>query len=286
MPIDVPTATGLVIPGQEFRWDEADARRYRHAIGQHDRQSGVLPTFAMTAPGAFGIASPDFYHQQPPEIRFPGIRLRLATLLQQEQELRVHARIPESGVAWCHSRVLEIADRGSAAVLVQRTELIGADGVPLVSGVSRIHARGEGTGTGRGTGGSSPAPPAPDRAADVEIVVRTDDQQAVWYQRSGKNNSMRGNVHTDAEFARAAGLDGPILQGVCTYAMVCAALVDTVLDAEIARLHTYTGRFTGIVFPGESLRTRVWTGNRVHHYHTTVPERGDKSVLVGDLRTD
>lgn len=283
MPIDVPTATALVIPGQEFRWDEGDARRYRHAVGQPQRQTGLLPTFAMTAPGAFGVASPDFYYRQPPEIRFPGLRLHLATLLQQEQELRVHARIPESGTAWCHSRVLDIENRGSAAVLVQRTDLVGADGMTLVSGISRIHARGEGTATGpvvRPT-----APPVPARPADREVVVRTDDQQAVWYQRCGKNNSMHGNVHTDTTFARAAGLDRPIMQGVCTYAMVCGALVDALLDADIARVHTYTGRFTGIVFPGESLCTRIWTGDGAHHYRTTVPERGDEPVLMGVLGT-
>lgn len=283
MPIDKLIATGLVVPEQEFRWDEFDTRRYRHAVGQPARQPGVLPTFAMTAPGAFGIASPDFYHRQPPEIRFPGIRLHLGCLLQQEQELRVHARIPQSGIAHCRSRLLEIEDRDTAAVLVQRTELVGTDGSTLISGVSRIHARGEGTGGG-GTA-RTPASPVPARPPDLEVVVRTDDQQAVWYQRCGKNHSLHGNVHTDAAFARAAGLDGPIMQGVCTYGMVCAALVDAVLDADPTRVRTYTGRFTGVVFPGESLRTQVWTGEGRHRYRTTVPERGDKPVLTGVLRT-
>ncbi|WP_327150882.1 MaoC/PaaZ C-terminal domain-containing protein [Nocardia sp. NBC_01329] len=278
----MPTATGLVLPEQVFSWYAADTQRYRHAVGQRDRQSGVLPTFAMTAPGAFGVASPDFYHRQPPEIRFPGIRLHLTTLLQQEQELWVHAPIEKSGIARCHSRLLEIENQGTAAVLVQRTELVGPDGALLVSGVSRIHARGEGTATGSA---ARPADvPVPARPADAEIVVRTDDRQAVWYQRCGKKNSMHDNVHTDAAFARAAGLDGPIMQGMCTYGMVCTALVDTVLDADIARVRAYSGRFTGIVFPGESLRTRIWTGDSEHQYHTTVPERGDRSVLIGVLR--
>lgn len=283
MPIDVPTATGLVVPEQEFRWDRADARRYRHAVGQSDRQAGLLPTFAMTAPGAFGVASPDFYHPRPPEIRFPGIRLRLATLLQQEQELQVHSAIPESGIARCRSQVLGIEDRGSAAVLVQHTELADTDGVPLISGVSRIHARGEGTGAGPAARPETTATPT--RSADAEVVVPTDREQAERYQRCGKNTSMHDNVHTDAAFARAAGLDGPIMQGVCTYGMVCAALVEAVLDAEIARVRSFTGRFTGIVFPGESLRIRIWAGDGEYTYRTTVPERADRSVLTGVLRT-
>lgn len=282
MPIDVPIATGLTVPEQEFRWNEADARRYRQAVGQSDRQLGLLPTFAMTAPGAFGVASPDFYHSRPPEIRFPGITLSLATLLQQEQELRVHAALPESGSARCRSRVLGVEDRGTAAVLVQRTELLDADGTLLVSGISRIHARGEGTAAGSAARPVTAATPA--RAPDAEVVVRTDREQAVRYQRCGKNNSLHDNVHTDPAFARAAGLDGPIMQGVCTYGMVCAALVDTVLDADIARLRAFTGRFTGIVFPGDSLRIRVWTGDGEYHYRTTVPGREDRSVLSGVLQ--
>ncbi|MCX0272545.1 3-alpha,7-alpha,12-alpha-trihydroxy-5-beta-cholest-24-enoyl-CoA hydratase [Nocardia zapadnayensis] len=282
MPLDPLTATGLVLPEQQFCWNEADTRRYRHAVGRSEWQTGVLPTFAMTAPGAFGVASPEFYHSRPPEIRFPGIRLRLATLLQQEQQLRVHAPLPPTGSARCRGEVLAIENRGGAAVLVQRTELVGADGTPLVSGTSRIHARGEGT-----AGGSTVRPkaaPPPASPADAEVLIHTDEQQAVRYQHCGKNNSLHGNVHTDAAFARAAGLAGPIMQGVCTYGMVCAALIDTVLGADITRVRGFSGRFTGIVFPGESLHVRIWTGAGEHRYLTTVPERGDAPVLTGVLR--
>ncbi|MEV3963409.1 MaoC/PaaZ C-terminal domain-containing protein [Nocardia sp. NPDC050193] len=277
-------ATGLVISEQEFRWNETDARRYRHAVGQSDRHTGLLPTFAMTAPGAFGVASPDFYHREPPEIRFPGIRLDVSTLLQQAQELWVHAPIPESGSARCRSRVLDIEDRGTAAVLVQRTELVRGDGAALVSGISRIYARG--AGTAAAPAARSAVPGAPARSADAEIVVRTDREQAVWYQRCGKNNSLHDNVHTDADFARAAGLEGPIMQGVCTYGIVCAGLVETLLDADTARVRGFTGRFTGVVFPGDSLRTRIWAGDGEYHYRTTVPDRGDRSVLIGVLYTE
>ncbi|WP_280236885.1 MaoC/PaaZ C-terminal domain-containing protein [Nocardia cyriacigeorgica] len=284
MHMDPVTAAGVTIPEQHFHWDDTDSRRYRHAVGQSDRQAGMLPTFALTAPGAFGVASPDFYHPEPPEVRFPGIRLNLATLLQQSQQLRVHAPIPESGTARCRGEVLRIENRGTAAVLVQRTELVAEDGRTLVSGISRIHARGAGRPAAPAV--RRTAPEADESAPAIEIVVRTDEQQAQWYQACGKNTSLRNNVHTDAAFASAAGLAGPIMQGVCTYAMVCAALVDAVLDAEVSRVREYTARFTGMVFPGESLHTRIWPDAFGYRFRTSVPERADAPVLLGELRTD
>jgi acyl dehydratase len=40
--------------------------------------------------------------------------------------------------------------------------------------------------------------------------------------------------------------------------MVCKALVDAMLDADVARVRRYTVRFADVVFPGETLRTQVW----------------------------
>ncbi|MGK8525020.1 MaoC/PaaZ C-terminal domain-containing protein [Nocardia asteroides] len=284
MPIDRQLAVGLRIPEQDFHWDESDMARYRLAVGQPANQQDVLPTFAMTAPGAFGVVSPDFYHPEPPEIRFPGIRLELASLLQLEQQLTVHRPIPRTGSARCRSEIVAVEERGDAAVLVQRTLLLGTDGATMVSGISRVHARGEGNG-GSSNRVQPDRTPIPDREPDAETMTPTLRYQARWYQRCGRGNSMRGNVHTDAAFAHAAGLPAPIMQGVCTYAMVCAAFIDTVLDGEVSRVRRYTARFRGVLFPGETLRTRIWSTGDCHVFATSVPARADKCVLTGMLHT-
>ncbi|MBB5918832.1 acyl dehydratase [Nocardia transvalensis] len=281
MPIDVRAAVGVAVPEQEFGWAEEDVLRYRRAVGQGARQRGMLPTFAMTAPAAFGVASPDFYQPEPPEIRFPGIRLNLATLLHLEQELVVPAPLPRTGCARCTGEVVGIEERGDAAVLVQRTTLRGDDGAALVSGISRIHARGEG-GAGGGSRGTAIAP-TPDRRPDAEIRTPTSPSQAVWYQACVRGASLHDNIHTDEIFARAAGFPGPILQGVCTYGMVCAALVDAVAESDAGRVRRYTARFRGIAFPGESLHTRIWDEGDRYIFLTTVPERADKPVLSGEF---
>jgi acyl dehydratase len=55
---------------------------------------------------------------------------------------------------------------------------------------------------------------------------------------------MRHNVHTDPAFARAAGFPKPILQGVCTYGIVSAALVETLLADDASRVRQIFGSFT------------------------------------------
>ena len=36
-------------------------------------------------------------------------------------------------------------------------------------------------------------------------------------------------------------------------------MVDTVLGGDVTRVRSYSTRFAGIVFPGETLRVRMWT---------------------------
>jgi acyl dehydratase len=86
-------------------------------------------------------------------------------------------------------------------------------------------------------------------------------QQALLYRMaSGDKNPL----HADPGFAAFAGFERPILHGLCTYGIVNKAVVETALAGEPGRVGTYTARFTGHVFPGETLVTSIWDeGNRL-----------------------
>jgi hypothetical protein len=79
MSIDRDIAVGVRWPEQEFQWSTVDVRGYHRAVGRTDGRDTVLPTFAMTAPGMFGVASPEFYGPQgnhpSPETSFDAGRL-------------------------------------------------------------------------------------------------------------------------------------------------------------------------------------------------------------------
>jgi 2-enoyl-CoA hydratase-like protein len=108
MSIDRDIAVGVRWPKQDFQWSAVDVRGYHRAVGRTDGRDTVLPTFAMTAPGMFGVASPEFYGPQPPEISFPGIRLHLAGLLHGQQEIVVHRPIPLQGALRSGGQVVDV----------------------------------------------------------------------------------------------------------------------------------------------------------------------------------
>lgn len=111
----------------------------------------------------------------------------------------------------------------------------------------------------------------------VERPVRED--QALLYRLSGDRNPL----HADPEFARKAGFDRPILHGLCTYGMTLKAVADTLLGGDVARIRSYRTRFAGVVFPGETLRIRMWTGDGRVRVVVTAVERDEAPVLADTL---
>ncbi|HSR14202.1 MAG TPA: MaoC family dehydratase, partial [Gemmatimonadales bacterium] len=118
--------------------------------------------------------------------------------------------------------------------------------------------RGEG-GFG-GDPGPKPDNDRPGRDPDHVAEFKTLPQQALVYRLSGDKNPL----HADPAFAAMAGFDRPILHGLCTYGIVCRSVVDTLLSGDVGRVARYTTRFSGVVFPGDTVVTSMWEeGDRI-----------------------
>jgi acyl dehydratase len=173
--------------------------------------------------------------------------------------------------------VAAVYDKGEAAILVLRTDVADADG-PLWTDEARIYLRGEGGWGGDRGPGTRLEPPAgrPDRT--LERTVR--EEQALLYRLSGDRNPL----HADPDFAKTAGFDRPILHGLCTYGMTLKAVVDTLLGGDVTRVRSYTARFAGVVFPGETLRIRLWRQDTgTVRAAVSAVERDDAPVLTDTL---
>jgi acyl dehydratase len=210
---------------------------------------------------------------EPPRVSYPGIEIDLAKVLHGTQKIDAHREIPASGAARATVRVADVWDKGSAAVVVTETLVRDLDDEPLWTATSSIFARGEG-GFGGERGPSSTAL-APERDPDSVIYTRTLPQQALIYRLLGDRNPL----HSDPEFAKAAGFPAPILHGLATYGIVCKALVDELLDGDVRRVRSFGVRFTGVVFPGETLRTSAWRDGDRFVVTTTVPDRDNAPAL-------
>ena len=280
MPIDVDVALNAELDPIEFSWVSSDIQLYHLGLGAGadpmdprelrylvDDTPQVLPTF--------GNVAASFHMTKPPTVQFPGIDIELGKVLHASERVEVPGPLPPSGKAKAVTRFTDIWDKGKAAVIWSETTVTAPDGTLLWTQRRSIFARGEG-GFG-GERGPSTSDGAPDRAPDLEVDVPILPQQALLYRLCGDRNPL----HSDPEFAAAAGFPRPILHGLCTYGMTCKAMVDNLFDGDTARVGSYGARFAGVVFPGETLLASIWKAGDGFAAVVTAPERDNAVALAG-----
>jgi len=220
----------------------------------------ALPTMAVV------LASPGFW------LKDPATGVDWKKVLHGEQGLRLHEPLPAAGTVVGMTRIDEIVDKGAGkGALVYSTREIRdkASGKLLAEVASVGFLRGDG-----GFGGPAGVPrktqAIPERAPDASVEIKTLPQSALIYRLSGDFNPL----HADPEVARAAGFERPILHGLCTYGVAGHALLKLVCDYDPARLKRMDVRFSAPVYPGETIRTEIWSeGDGRLAFRCAVPER-------------
>jgi acyl dehydratase len=280
MPINPEIALAAELDPIEFSWSSGDVQLYHLGLGAGadpvsprelryliDDTPQVLPTF--------GTVAATFHATKPPTVRFPGVDIELSKVLHASEQVTVAAPLPPAGSAKAITRFTDIWDKGKAAVIWSDTKVTAPDGTLLWTQRRSIFARGEG-GFG-GERGLSVAADTPCRAPNLELVMPILPQQALLYRLCGDRNPL----HSDPEFASAAGFPRPILHGLCTYGMTCKALVDALFDADVAAVGSYGARFVGVAYPGETLKVGVWKEDGRLLANVVAPARENAMVLSG-----
>ena len=285
MPIDAATALAAPPRTTDLAWEAKDVLLYHLGVGAgaqrpatdpdelrytYEKDLQVLPSFVTVAGGGLAKAG---------AFTLPGLDINLAQVLHGGQRIELHRPVPAEGRAVLTSSLAAAYDKGKAAVLVMRGEAADEAG-PLWTTDTEIFVRGEG-GFG-GERGESRRVSLPERAPEWEREVPVRHDQALLYRLSGDWNPL----HADPDFAKLAGFDRPILHGLCSYGTTLKAVVDTVLGGDASRVLSYSTRFAGIFFPGETLRIRVWDegGSRLVVSATSV-DRADAPVLADTVIT-
>jgi acyl dehydratase len=175
------------------------------------------------------------------------------SILHGEQTIRLQRPIPPGGELVTTAEVTGIYDKGKGAlvVVVARTSDEGGQG--LFENEFSLFVRGEG-GFGGPRGPEARQAEPPDRAPDFAETQATLPEQAALYRLSGDLNPL----HIAPEAARVGGFDRPILHGLCTYGFAGRALLAHACGGDPARLASFAARFSGVVFPGDTLTTSGW----------------------------
>ena len=257
MPIDVTKLLAFDIPSVRQHVAPRDAAFYALSVGfgqdpldlrqldfvDPDTALKVVPTMALVT------AHPGFWMAE------EGSGIDPSAVLHADQSIERLGALPIDGVVTSDTKIVGLVDKGAGKAALVRTETMIRDaaGTDVARLRRTIFIR-----NGGGFGGENEAPqplsPPPDREADhvVEFPIRP--EQALYYRLNGDMNPL----HSDPRSARQAGFDRPILHGLCTFGFACHAALRTLARYDVSRLKALSGRFSGVVFPGETLRVELW----------------------------
>jgi len=265
------SAIGKELPPTTFEYNDRDVILYALGIGAttddldfvYEKNLKVFPTFAVIpafpALGGMGRV----------------LEFNPAMLLHGEQRIELKAPIPARGKVTTQAKIRAIYDKGSGALVVVDSETKDENGTPLFANSMGAFIRGEGGfGGDRGPSASKQNVP-PERSPDHTIEYATSTDQATLYRLSGDRNPL----HIDPDFAKMAGFDKPILHGLCTFGHVGRAVLYACAGGDPARVKDFEVRFSGVVYPGETIVTYIWeesTGRFVIQARTK--ERGEPVI--------
>jgi acyl dehydratase len=171
-----------------------------------------------------------------------------------EHHLRLHSLLPPEGRLVSVSEVVSIYDKKKFAVITVRTD-ISTEAGDLVCENEAVSVYIGGGGFG-GEPGPKSEPVAPPEGVDPDfrISYAVPENQAALYRLSGDYNPL----HIDAESAKRAGFDQPILHGLCTFGYATRAILYGACDGDVERFKEFKVRFSAPVLPGDTLTTEGW----------------------------
>jgi acyl dehydratase len=261
VPIDLDKVLGAELPGAVATWDADDVILYHLGVGAgvpptddteleytYEARLKVLPSFGVLP--VFGALAG--------LVGLEGLSFNPMMLLHGEQEIELSGPIPSQAKVDNTAKVSGVYDKGKGALVVVEAQTNDESGRPLFVNRFAAFLRGEG-GFG-GEPGPAPGNEPPARDPDHVVESPTLPQQALLYRLSGDKNPL----HIDPSFAQLGGFDRPILHGLCSYGIVCKAVVDSALGGDVGAVAGYRARFSGVVFPGETIVTSMWEeGGRI-----------------------
>ena len=261
--VGIAQAAGIELPPTTFGYDDRDVMLYAVGVGAteldfvFERNLKVLPTFAVIPafPGLMGLTQ--------------AVEINPVMILHGEQSIKLNKPIPVKGKLTTSGKVTGVYDKGKGALVVIESETKDEQGAALFVNTASVFVRGAG-GFG-GERGPEAGNKPPDRAPDKTVEMQTLPTQAMIYRLSGDRNPL----HVDPAFAKMAGYDTPILHGLCTLGHAGRAVLGTYCDNDPARMTGLEVRFSGVVFPGDSIITEMWDegGGRIVLQAKT--QRGD-----------
>jgi len=195
-------------------------------------------------------------------------------LLHGEQLIRLYAPFKPSGKINTKGVIEHIYDKGKAAVIHIKISGHSPEGEHIFDAKYVYFVGGSGGFGGDPGPKTEPIIPPEGVEPDYSSSYQTSSNQAAFYRLNGDLNPL----HIDPNFAKMARQPKPILHGLCTYGIATRAILYELCDRDVSRFKEFSARFTGVVFPGETLITEGWKDNGRY----IIQVRKDNTVVLGN----
>ncbi|MEX0827335.1 MAG: MaoC/PaaZ C-terminal domain-containing protein [Haliea sp.] len=212
-------------------------------------------------------------------LRTPGTGVDHLKVVNVGHKITIHKTLPVEGNFVGVSRVASIIDKGpgkGALVHWERKVYDKKNGDLLCTLVSANLCRGDG-GFGGPTGPVRPLHQLPEMPPEETCSFPTLHQASLLYRLNGDVNPL----HADPQVAQAAGFKRPILHGLCSFGVAGYSILKNCCQYDPGRLRGMEGRFSGLVYPGETIRTDIWRDGSIVSFRSVVLERNTVAIDNG-----
>jgi acyl dehydratase len=260
--------------------DPADFEVTRERIQQYAAATNdpIAPHAAGDyAPPVFAIV-PAFFPAGEAALKVIPVEV-LNMILHGEQDFRFHAPILPDTTVSTRAAPIGLRPRSSGVTVTVKSETRDADDKLLVEQYMTSFIRGASADEGAG----QEAPPHP-----FDEALRSRDPDATTSQTFDSDQTFRyaeasGDpmpIHLDDDLAKAMGLPGIIIHGLCTMAFTSVAVIQHACPEDPTRLARLAVRFAKTVQPEHTITTRIWSaGEGIYAYET---ESDDGVVVIKD----
>ncbi|MGI6211592.1 MAG: MaoC/PaaZ C-terminal domain-containing protein [Anaerovoracaceae bacterium] len=201
-------------------------------------------------------------------------------MLSMENDLTIYRPIPLEGEFHTTAWISHIYDRGKehGALIVDEMDTTDANGELLFHNKHIMYAGMDG-----GFGGEQPPynkVEYPDRDPDFVFDDFIGESQNYIYRLNGDYEK----VHCDPDVAKAVGLKGPIMHGLCTTGFAARACVNSLFGDRPEAMKHIRAAYKKPVYPGTKIQTQIWKDRPGHAVFKTFDAAGN--LLLGNCEID
>jgi acyl dehydratase len=208
----------------------------------------------------------------------------LGAILHGEQDFHFHRPIEPGMTLSTAATPVGMRQRSSGVTVVTKAETRESGGELVVEQFMTTFVRGSqgAADLGEEAPGHGFDESLRERQPDAEVSQTYDADQTFRYAEAAGDPMQ---IHLDDEFAKAVGLPGIIIHGLCTMAFTSVAAIESFCPDDPTRLRRLAVRFAKMAFPEQTITTRFWSagerdGRSAYAYETTA-DSGDVVIKDG-----